>query len=122
MAWTDRLKADDIVTVTVGATALVARVRNASRRASAARIDVGAIKDTLKIEKGGRVSIEIPIEMATETAQFARSSVGSDVTFTHDIAGSSESGTALLAESTEEIGGMDGAQTESFTLVVQATN
>lgn len=96
---------------------LLGTLRDDSRRTTVREIDVSAIMDTLELVKGGRKRIEVDVELATESAPVARSLVGCNIVFTHDISGKSEGLTGVLLSSEERSGGVDGAQTETFSIV-----
>ncbi len=97
---------------------LLGTVRDVTVRNSAREIDVGAVKDTLEWVKGGRQRREADLEVATESAPVARSLVGQSGTLTHDVSGLSESISCILMDNEERLGGVDGAQTETFKIVL----
>ncbi len=96
---------------------LLGSVRDNTRRSTVREIDVGSVMDTLELVKAGRKRVEVDIEVATESSPVARVFVGHEVAFTHDISGKSEALTGLLLDNEERLGGVDGAQTETFKIV-----
>lgn len=97
---------------------LLGTIRDVSVRNTGREIDVGAIKDTLELVKVGRTRREVDLEVATESAPVARALIGTSGTLVHDVSGLSESISCMLMSSEERSGGVDGAQTETFTCVL----
>jgi hypothetical protein len=122
MAWNSRKASKDAVALNVGGSDILALFRDTGSRKAAADIDLGAVKDTYKITGAGRITWDIPITVAVEDQPFVLALVGTNVTFSHDLAGTATTGTAMLLDADHQSGGMDGAQTCAFTLKVQTVN
>lgn len=117
-----RLVAADLTICTIGSGAIIDKLKSLERRAAPNTIDVGAIKDTYVAEHPGRKKLDITFRAAVETTGVFRSLIGTQVTYTHDLAGTSEVGTGFLFDHDETSGGVDGAQEEGGRIAVHTVN
>jgi len=122
MAATDRLVGSSITIAQVGTNDLTDKFRVLDHTKDVVAIDVGAVGDTRVHEKAGRIREEISLEAVIETTGVFRALIGTDVTFTADIAGTSMTGTGLLKGGRESSGGIDGVQTEAATISVHTVS
>ncbi|HUW34651.1 MAG TPA: hypothetical protein VM223_23835 [Planctomycetota bacterium] len=121
MAATDRLGASDITLATAGSS-VVDKMRALDNSVDPARVDHTCIGDTYATEKPGTKKKEISLEAAIETTGVWRALVGTNVTFSHDLAGTSETGTGYLFGLRESSGGINGAQTEVAVISVHTVD
>lgn len=122
MAWDSRKASNDVVALVVGGSSILATFRDVSQETSVAEIDAGAVMDDYVVTVAGRKTGTIPITVAVEDEPYVKALVGTNVTFTANLAGTATSGTALLSKYTHASGGMDGAQTCQFDLKIQTTS
>ena len=122
MAWNSRLTAKDLGQITVNTVALLAYFRDLTSTKSVAEIDVGAVNDTYRVVKGGRVTGTLEIEVAAEGADLLNtaSTLGTWVAYSHNLNGTATTGSALITSSSRRAGGVDGAQTQTFSLSIIA--
>jgi hypothetical protein len=123
MAWSSRKDATDVGTLTVNSIDLKAYFRDASETRTAAEIDVGAVNDTYRVVKAGRITGTLEVEVAAEGADLltTASTLGTVVTFSHDLnLDTPVAGSALITGTSRRSGGVDGAQTQTFSLTIIA--
>ena len=123
MAWSSRKDATDVGTLTVNSIDLKAYFRDASETRTAAEIDVGAVNDTYRVVKAGRITGTLEVEVAAEGADLltTASTLGTVVTFSHDLnLATPVAGSALITGTSRRSGGVDGAQTQTFSLTIIA--
>ena len=115
-----RLKASDLGGLSVGTVDLLAKFRDVSNTLNVAEVDVGAVKDTWKQVRGGRLSGSLEVEVAGEALDVMTTVflAGALLGFSHNLMGSSITGCGLITSKSNRSGGVDGAQTQTFTMTV----
>lgn len=116
MGFSDRLKTSNMTLCTIGS-AMVDKVRGIEHTVAPTRIDATCIKDTYRGELAGIKAKQYSITQAIETTGAYRSIVGTRVTYTIDLAGTTEIGSGTLFDANES-GPLDGLQEERIVLSV----
>ena len=115
-----RKKASDLTTLTVGGVNVLAKYRDASDTQTVGEVATGAVMDTWKQVRGGQLSGSMEVEVAGEGSDVMNAVfvAGAIIAFTHDIMGTQVTGSGLLVSKGNRTGGIDGAQTQTFTMTV----
>jgi len=116
--YSNRKDATDVGTLILGTTDIKALFRDASETRSAAEIDVGAVNDPYRWVKAGRLTGTLEVEVACEGSDLMTSYIGSVIVYSHDLNGTAKTGSALLSSKSLRSGGMDGAQSATFSLTI----